>query len=37
MKESLKNEVDDSDLSKSKSKMKWLMLILASVALVFLN
>ncbi len=34
MKESLKNEVDGSNLCKTKSKIKWLMLVLSSIALV---
>lgn len=34
MKERLKNEVDESDLSKSKSKMRWLILLLTSISLV---
>lgn len=34
MKECLKIEVEGTDLCKSKSKMKWLMLVLSSIALV---
>ena len=34
MKESVENEDDSTNLCKSKSKMKWLILILASTALV---
>jgi hypothetical protein len=37
MKEHLKNEVDCEVLCKSKSGMKWVILILASLALVRIN
>ncbi len=34
MKESLKNDVEDEVICKSKSGMKWIILVLASLALV---
>ena len=37
MKESVENEDDSTNLCKSKSKIKWLMLLLASTSLVNKN